>query len=134
MLKIINFLICSTSLLVLLAGSLPTLLYQSILLASCVALALYTWDKKLAIKNSHSKKQAHRISERTLLACSLVGGFYGSLLGQLMNKHKIAKPKFIVVHMMNCLLYTFTMAFLLIPNDSALRIPLDSIINVIESL
>lgn len=134
MLKILNFLICSSCLLLLLAGGLPTLLYQSILLASLLSFALYTWDKKLAIKNTRSNENAYRLSERTLLACSLVGGFYGSLLGQLLNKHKISKPKFIVVHMMNCLLYTFIMALLLIPSDSALWIHLDPIINVIKSL
>lgn len=49
-------------------------------------------DKRKAIKNKR------RISERTLLFISLIGGCFGFLFGMYLFHHKTKKPKFKLVY------------------------------------
>ena len=55
------------------------------------SLLLMGIDKILAIK----KKR--RISEHTLITISFFGGSIGTLLGMLIFRHKIRKPKFYIL-------------------------------------
>ena len=55
------------------------------------SLLLMGLDKILAIK----KKR--RISEHTLITISFFGGSIGTLLGMLIFRHKIRKPKFYIL-------------------------------------
>lgn len=48
-------------------------------------------DKLLAIKNKR------RISERTLITISIIGGTLGTTLGMIIFRHKIRKIKFILL-------------------------------------
>lgn len=48
-------------------------------------------DKILAIKNKR------RISENTLLFHTLIGGSIGTTLGMIIFRHKIRKPKFLII-------------------------------------
>ncbi len=49
---------------------------------------LFGWDKLMA------KLGRSRIPELTLLGASLLGGATGGLLGMLLFRHKIRKPRF----------------------------------------
>ena len=48
-------------------------------------------DKLLAIKNKR------RISEHSLITISFFGGSIGTLLGMILFRHKIRKPKFYIL-------------------------------------
>lgn len=62
-----------------------------IIIISISSLLLMGIDKILAIK----KKR--RISEHTLITISFFGGSIGTLLGMLIFRHKIRKPKFYIL-------------------------------------
>ncbi len=53
-----------------------------------LSFAAFGIDKKKAER----KKQ--RISEMTLIILSIIGGAFGSLIGMVIFKHKLSKPKF----------------------------------------
>lgn len=57
-------------------------------LASVVTAALYAWDKRASIK----KRQ--RISERTLLTWSALGGWPGGLVASRWLRHKTQKVSY----------------------------------------
>ncbi|MBQ8559558.1 MAG: DUF1294 domain-containing protein [Tyzzerella sp.] len=54
----------------------------------------YGWDKYKAVQNERSKKAYRRTPEKVLISLAVVGGSIGALLGMLMFRHKIRKPKF----------------------------------------
>jgi len=56
--------------------------------ASLTAFFLFGLDKRRALRGKW------RISERTLLLVTLLGGSAGALLAMLLFRHKIRKPKF----------------------------------------
>lgn len=62
-----------------------------LIIISISSLLLMGIDKILAIK----KKR--RISEHTLITISFFGGSIGTLLGMLIFRHKIRKPKFYIL-------------------------------------
>lgn len=66
-------------------------LYIWILLISLITFVTFGIDKKKAI---HHKE---RISEKTLLVLSLIGGACGGLLGMKVFHHKTLKKKFRLV-------------------------------------
>lgn len=43
-----------------------------------------------------AQKRQHRISEKSLLIMTVFGGTFGSILGMLLFKHKIAKRSFVL--------------------------------------
>ena len=48
-------------------------------------------DKYFAIK------EKRRISENSLLFLSIIGGVFGTSLGMIIFRHKIRKPKFLIL-------------------------------------
>ncbi len=59
-----------------------------ILVASIATAALYAWDKSAAVKDHR------RISERTLLLWSVLGGWPGALMASRWLRHKTKKVSF----------------------------------------
>ena len=58
---------------------------------SFVTFVLYAFDKSAAIK------QQWRIKERTLHLFSVIGGWPGALLGQIIFRHKTRKTSFLIM-------------------------------------
>jgi uncharacterized membrane protein YsdA (DUF1294 family) len=56
---------------------------------SLLTFLAYAWDKSAA------KAGRSRISERTLHAWTLAGGFVGAIAGQVLLRHKTRKPSFV---------------------------------------
>ena len=59
-----------------------------ILVVSAVTAILYFWDKRAAIKGRR------RIPEKTLLTCSLLGGWPGGLVAGQLLRHKTQKASY----------------------------------------
>ncbi len=133
MLKKMNILITASCLVYLIIAPLPMYIYYLMGIVGMVTYWLYTHDKKMAIMNGKGQRQ-RRTPERVLLSGSLAGGFVGALCGQLLNQHKTSKPKFIIVHLMNCIVFTFTISALYIPSESLLGIPFEYILNIATGL
>ncbi len=64
------------------------LFYLYLILINALGFALMLLDKRRAVKN------LWRISERTLLLISLLGGCLGTLMGMRLARHKTRKPAF----------------------------------------
>lgn len=62
-----------------------------LIIINIISFSLMGIDKILAIK----KKR--RISENTLLTPTLIGGSIGITLGMIIFRHKIRKPKFLII-------------------------------------
>ncbi len=60
---------------------------------------MYGIDKCLAMLKKH------RISEKTLLFVSLMGGCFLSFLAMLIFRHKIRKKYFVIINIIGMLLY-----------------------------
>ncbi len=58
-----------------------------------IAFLLYGYDKLLSIK---SGKFISRVSEKTLLLSTFIGGSIGSLIAMFIFRHKIKKASFIL--------------------------------------
>ncbi len=58
-----------------------------------MAFLLYGYDKLQSIKSS---KFISRVSERSLLLSTFIGGSIGSFMAMLLFRHKIKKPSFIL--------------------------------------
>ena len=50
-----------------------------------------------------------RISEKTLLFTTIIGGSIGSLLGMFFFRHKIRKPKFLIVVPLSLIILIYLM-------------------------
>ncbi|TWT65116.1 hypothetical protein CA85_34630 [Allorhodopirellula solitaria] len=86
---------------------LPIIVIEMIL-ASALAIVLFWWDKRMATKNGKSQaepsassrraqspaRRSQRISERTLLLVSLVGGWPGAWWASQRFRHKTQKRSF----------------------------------------
>ncbi|MES2812328.1 MAG: DUF1294 domain-containing protein [Bacteroidota bacterium] len=59
-----------------------------LLIINAITFGVFGYDKYLA------KTNKWRISERTLLLLTFVGGSIGAVLGMLLFSHKISKPSF----------------------------------------
>lgn len=64
-----------------------------------IALILYGVDKVKAVRGSF------RIPEKVLLEVMVAGGVFGAILGMLLFRHKIRKPRFIIVAVISSILY-----------------------------
>ena len=62
-----------------------------LIVINIISLILMGIDKLLAIKNKR------RISEHSLITISFFGGSIGTLLGMILFRHKIRKPKFYIL-------------------------------------
>lgn len=58
------------------------------LVASALTAILYAWDKRAAIKDRR------RVAEKTLLLCSLVGGWPGGIAAGQLLRHKTRKVSY----------------------------------------
>ena len=67
------------------------ILYSYLISLNTITFLTYGYDKH------QSKKIGMRIPEMVLHLLTLIGGTLGSLLGQLIFRHKIKKMKFIIV-------------------------------------
>ncbi|MEZ8733740.1 DUF1294 domain-containing protein [Vibrio sp. 10N.239.312.D08] len=133
MIKILNVTLTLSSCISVILSNPPTYVLKAMLILSLVSAWLYTRDKRIAIKNA-SGGNRRRVPETRLIMLSLLGGGAGSLLGQLMNRHKTSNSKFIATHIVSSLLFSITIVYFYTPSDSALRIPLNFIQNVLNSL
>ena len=57
---------------------------------NAITLLAYGIDKMKA------KKGAYRIPEKTLIVLAIIGGSIGAILGMVLFRHKIRKPRFAV--------------------------------------
>ncbi len=78
-------------------------IYYYFFLINILSFLIYGIDKY------KSKKMKNRISERTLLFLSLIGGCYGSIFAMNLFSHKTQKNKFIVVNYSLIVIYTFVL-------------------------
>ena len=62
-----------------------------LIIINIISFIIMGLDKLFAIKNKR------RISENTLLFLSIIGGVFGTTLGMIIFKHKIRKPKFLIL-------------------------------------
>lgn len=67
--------------------------------SSATSLVLYAIDKGASLGNKR------RVPESLLLLLPLLGGFFGSLIGMLLFRHKIRKRSFWAVNLFACLLW-----------------------------
>jgi len=65
-----------------------TIIYTIIFIINGLAFAVMGIDKQKAIKHKR------RISERTLISLGILGGAVGVIIGMVVWKHKLSKPKF----------------------------------------
>jgi len=72
-----------------------------------VGVLIMSWDKHCAIK------KRTRISEKTLLGITIIGGALGILCGMVLFHHKLSKPKFYLTVPIVCLLYFLGFTILL---------------------
>lgn len=56
-----------------------------------IAFIIYGIDKLMAVKH------AYRVPEKTLILMAGLGGGAGALLGMICFRHKIRKPKFLII-------------------------------------
>ena len=78
-----------------------------LILINLIAFAPYGIDKLKAIRHEY------RISEAALLTLAFVGGSAGALLGMLVFRHKIRKPKFVILVPLFLILHLALGAFFL---------------------
>lgn len=62
-----------------------------LIIINIISFFIFALDKFLAIKHKN------RVSEKNLLLISLIGGSIGSLVSMIIFRHKIRKPKFIIL-------------------------------------
>ena len=62
-----------------------------LIIINIISFIIMGLDKLFAIKNKR------RISENTLLFLSIIGGVFRTTLGMIIFKHKIRKPKFLIL-------------------------------------
>lgn len=72
-----------------------------LIVVNIILLFLMAYDKYCAIKNKS------RISERTFIIGSLVGGFIGLSLGMLLFNHKIRKSKFYITIVFSIAMWSY---------------------------
>ncbi|PID82636.1 MAG: hypothetical protein CSB16_00675 [Clostridiales bacterium] len=70
------------------------------ILVNIITFILYLVDKLKAIKGKY------RISEKTLIVLSIIGGSLGALLSMKIFRHKTRKSIFIITAYLMCLLHT----------------------------
>lgn len=65
---------------------------------NAVTLFVFIGDKLIAIRNGSSgtRRQSRRVPEAKLLGLCAAGGAAGGLVGMLVARHKIRKPRFFV--------------------------------------
>lgn len=62
-----------------------------LVMVNTISFIIMGLDKYFAIK------EKRRISENSLLFLSIVGGVFGTTLGMIIFRHKIRKPKFLIL-------------------------------------
>lgn len=67
---------------------------------------LYGIDKLQAVHNRY------RISEKTLLLSSFLGGAFGGSLGMFLFHHKVRKPRFLIVNSLSLCFLLWIVFFL----------------------
>ena len=65
------------------------LLYYTVI--NFATFVIYGIDKLMAVKH------AYRVPEKTLILMAGIGGGAGALLGMICFRHKIRKPKFLII-------------------------------------
>ena len=64
-----------------------------------ISMITFYIDKRKAIKKKY------RVSEKTLIALSLIGGCYGSLIGMYLFRHKTKRLKFKILVPILCIIW-----------------------------
>ncbi len=72
------------------------------LLASLITAFLYWWDKRAA------GKDLWRVSEKTLLSCSVLGGWPGGLIAGKLIRHKTQKTTYRIQFFLAAVLHVLT--------------------------
>ncbi len=62
-----------------------------LVIVNTISFIIMGLDKYFAIK------EKRRISENSLLFLSIIGGVFGTTLGMIIFRHKIRKPKFLIL-------------------------------------
>ncbi|RLA80073.1 MAG: DUF1294 domain-containing protein [Epsilonproteobacteria bacterium] len=76
-----------------------------LILISLFSFILYAYDKLKSLNNS---KNTRRVSEKTLLLSSLIGGTIGSALAMFIFRHKIKKMSFIIKYLIVIIIQAIT--------------------------
>lgn len=76
-----------------------TIINIYLLIINIISFLLMGIDKYQAIKNKN------RISEYSLIVLSFFGGSIGTLLGMIIFRHKIRKPKFLILVPLSLILH-----------------------------
>lgn len=92
-----------------LAGRLPAMIFGIYMAASLLAFVAYAIDKSAA------RGDRRRISERTLHAFSLVGGWPGALMAQRLLRHKTKKRSFQIVFWLTVAINCGGLVWMLLP-------------------
>lgn len=72
-----------------------------LLIINTITFIIYGIDKYKSIK------QKYRISEKTLIILTIIGGTFGGLLGMIIFHHKTKKKKFIITIPIITLLWVY---------------------------
>ncbi len=83
------------------------ILFVYVLFINLIAFLLFLWDKRRA------KLQLRRVSERSLLFCSALGGCVGAAFSMKWFRHKTQKISFLVFYMGTIILNTIYLILLI---------------------
>lgn len=75
------------------------------------AFSLYYFDKQSAVESGW------RIPELTLHKISLLGGFVGARIGQVVNRHKVSKGSFLAVYWFTVVLHLVSVGWFFYGRD-----------------
>lgn len=89
-------------------------IYILLILLNIISFIFYSYDKYKATQSN--KKEVTRVSEKTLLISSLIGGTIGSILAMVIFRHKIKKLSFMLKFIVVVVLQ-LTFLYLLIMNE-----------------
>jgi len=77
-----------------LSNTIINYIYIYLFIFSVITFLLFGIDKYKAVK--YSRDDVNRISEKTLLLWSFLGGTIGSIAGMILFRHKIKKVSFLI--------------------------------------
>jgi uncharacterized membrane protein YsdA (DUF1294 family)/cold shock CspA family protein len=83
---------------------------------SIITYSVYAWDKKAA------QKAGWRIPEKTLHLMSLVGGWPGALIAQVLLRHKTRKPSFLIGYWLTVIVNCIALGVIVVKGVSPVKV------------